>query len=341
MTKWYDDDKIDEGVVLSSRIRLARNIKKYPFSRIIENGVSEKLISEIKYIMMERTPLKDQISFLDIDKHSAPEKYSLLEKHILSGELLKSERPAGILLFNDESVCILINEEDHLRIQSIFPGHDINNAFSLADKIDDLIEENVEYAFDKDYGYLTSCPTNTGTGLRASFMIHIPVIEMTGQLRNVIEAIGKFGMTLRGIYGEGSEPMGSIYQISNQITLGKSEEEIIYNLEKVTAFIIDQETKLREELMSSNKYELIDKIYRSYGVLAHCKRITKKEAMELLSLIRLGYITNILDMKRPKQNIYSIMMNIQPGNLQKNVNRPLDESERDIERAKFINEALN
>ncbi len=337
MRKWYMDDVIDEGVVISSRVRLARNIKKYPFSNIIDDEQSKALLEEVKHIITDRTHLGEQMHFLNLEEKSILEKQSLLEKHVLSMDLLKKNRPSGVLLFEDESVCVSLNEEDHIRIQSIFPGHNIENAFSLADKIDDLIEESVEYAFHKDYGYLTSCPTNTGTGLRASFMIHIPAIEITGQLRNVIEAISKFGMILRGIYGEGSEPMGSIYQISNQVTLGKSEAEIIDSLEKVTTFIIGQETKLRNGLLSQQKQELYDKICRGYGTLRYCKKISKKEAMDLLSLVRLGYLTNLLDESKPKQNIYHIMMGIQSGSLQQNLNRELTPAEIEVARANFIN----
>lgn len=340
MKKWYEDERIDEDVVISSRIRLARNIKKYPFSTILQKSDTDKLINEVKdSVINDSNYIGDSFEFIKFDDLSNIDKYSMVENHTVSNDIIKKNNSAA-LIKNDDSASILINEEDHIRIQSVSIGNDINSAWEFANNIDNLIEERIEYAFDKDFGYLTSCITNTGTGLRASFMIHIPMIEMSGNLANISRAIGKFGMTMRGIYGEGSESLGSIYQISNQITLGKSEKEIIEALKSVTNQIIEQEKELRNNVIKNNSAKFEDKIYRSYGILCSCRQISSKEAMKLLSDVRLGFMTKILKFNKPEKNIYNIMMNVQPGNLIKLCGKNLSETERDIERAKYLNEQL-
>ena len=338
--KSYENKDLDKEIVISSRIRLARNLKKYPFSRALSNEKAKELIAEVTAaIKNERTFLSTMFEYIDLNKADKNEKISMLENHIISPELVNKTAPCGVLLKDDASVSILVNEEDHLRIQSVFSGYNIDKAWDMANKIDDLIEESVEYAFDKNYGYLTSCPTNTGTGLRASFMLHLPMLEKTERIRPIAQSLTKFGMTLRGIYGEGSEPLGSIYQVSNQITLGKSEEEIIESLKNLTTHIIEQEKALREEYKKNNLLDFQDMVYRAYGILKNCKKISSKEAMGYLSDVRLGLTSEILNIK-PKANIYNVMMNIQSGNLQKANNGSFDENQRDEIRAKYLNDIL-
>ncbi len=340
MTKWYEEKDLDKQTVISSRIRLARNLKKYPFSAAISEEKSKQLIEEVKNaIKNERTFLSEMFEYTELNNLSYEDKTAMLENHIISADLINKKSPCAALIQNDESVSILLNEEDHLRIQSICAGYNIDKAWQNADKIDDLIEESVEYAFDKNYGYLTACPTNTGTGLRASFMLHLPMLEKTGRIRSISQSLSKFGMTMRGLYGEGSEPLGSIYQISNQITLGKSEEEIIDSLKNLTAQIIEQEKSITEQYKKYHKLEFEDMIFRSYGILKNCKLISSKEAMQLLSDVRLGINSDVLKTS-PKANIYNIMMNIQSGNLQKRCGKTLNESERDIQRAQYLNDVI-
>lgn len=339
--KWYDSNEVNNNIVISSRIRLARNIKKYPFSSKLLSNQAADLINEVKdSVINSRTAFGNTFDFINIKDKSDAEKYSLLENHSVSYELINKKTPAAVLIKDDETVSIMINEEDHLRIQTVLPGYNIEKAWDLADKIDDLIEESVEYAFDENYGYLTSCITNVGTGMRASFMIHIPLIEMSGQIKSLSQAINKFGMTLRGIYGEGSESLGSIYQISNQVTLGKSEKEIIEALKNVTNQIIEQENTLKSEVIKDRKIELEDKIFRSYGILTNCRKISSKEAMQLLSDLRLGFMTGILHAENNPINIYKIMMNIQPGNLVKYINKNISLDDRDVQRADYIRDML-
>lgn len=341
MSKWFEQEEADNDIVISSRIRLARNLKKYPFYGLINNEQSKEMISDVvSAIKNDKTSFGDTFSFIELDKISDIDKYSMLENHSISYDIIKKEKPTAVLLKDDESVSVMINEEDHVRIQTIMPGYNIDKAWDLADKIDNLTEESVEYAFDKDFGYLTSCITNLGTGLRASFMIHIPFIEMSGRLRGISQAIAKFGMTLRGIYGEGSKPLGSIYQISYQVTLGKSEDEILEVLKSITNQVVEQERELRDEIIKNNKIGFEDKIYRAYGVLKYSKNMTSEEAINLLSDLRIGYMTGILKEPKPKTNIYNIMMNIQPENLMKIINKKCDEKERDRQRALYISSQL-
>ena len=339
MEKWYNDAGLDNHIIISCRCRLARNIKKYPFALLLNDEAAASVINEtVSSIKNERSFLSDQFEYIDVQNRSPLEKLALVNKHMVSPEFIRASKPRGLLVKDDESCGIMINEEDHIRIQAIFAGDNMDAAWDMTDKIDNLIEESVEYAFDKDFGYLTSCPTNAGTGLRASYMVHIPLLEKTGQLRGIAQTIGKLGMTARGIYGEGTEPMGSIYQISNQVTLGKSERDIIKTLQGVTGQIIEQELRLREKLTKEDNPDISDVIYRSYGILANCRKISGKEAIKLLSDVRLGYMTGILDKRRPKNNIYSIIMNIQPGLMQYNRGKEIPENERDILRADYIRE---
>ena len=336
MGKWYENGP-DEQIIISCRCRLARNIKKYPFRTILKDEAADSAISDsVKALKNDRSPLSPFFEYIDLNKCTPLEKQAYVNKHVISPEFVKMNGPKGLLVKDDESCSVMLNEEDHIRIQSIFPGDGLEVAWDMTDKIDNLMEETIEYAFDKDYGYLTSCPTNTGTGLRASYMVHIPLLEKTGHFRGIVQTIGKFGMTARGIYGEGTEPMGSIYQISNQVTLGKSEHEIIKSLQGVTNQIIEQELKLRTRLMRGDNPDVTDVVYRAYGILANCRKISGKEAIKLLSEVRLGYMTGILAKNKPKNNIYSIIMNIQPGLLQHSHGAELTEEKRDALRADYI-----
>ncbi|MDR1540008.1 MAG: protein arginine kinase [Clostridiales bacterium] len=330
MKTWHSEAKADETPIISSRVRLARNIKKYPFLSRITPEQSKMMIRETT------DRLSNHFEFIAFDQKSDAEKRFLLERHIISPEFLKITKPKGLLMQRDEKISIMINEEDHIRIQAICAGDDIDSVWDTANKVDDLLEENTEYAFDKDYGYLTSCPTNTGTGLRASFMVHLPMLERTGQFKSVLTAVSKFGMTIRGIYGEGSEPMGHIFQISNQITMGKSEEDIISSLKRITSQVIESETRFQEKALSERRISTADRIYRSFGTLRYARSLSGKEAMEHLSSIRMGYMMKILDAPKPDLTLYQIMMDIQPGNLQLIKGRELNEIERDIARAEYL-----
>lgn len=336
MKKWYEDQLCDQGIVISSRIRLARNIKKYPFPVKISEEQAKNMIDEVKAaIMNERTPFADDFKFIKVNETDDIEKTGFVESHVISPVLANKRQSCGVLLKSDNTISIMVNEEDHIRIQTMFPGEDIDKAWDLADKIDNLIEERIEYAFSEEGGYITACPTNMGTGLRASFMLHLPAVEKAGQLRNIVTVLGKFGITVRGTYGEGTEALGSIYQISNQLTLGQSEEDIIKNLKNAVTFVKEQEEKLRASRLASNRLEAEDEVYRAYGVLTNARKITAKEAFDCLSKIRYGFMCKLIDIKKPTKTIYDIMINIQPAHMQSRM-EVSDVNKRDEKRAEYL-----
>jgi len=335
---WYQEPTTDESQILSSRVRLARNVKNYPFRRKMNLANASAMVSETTGAV---ALAGSHFRYLDIHSLGGPEQMVFLEKHVVSPEFLKENLPKGLLISDSENISVMVNEEDHIRIQSIEPGEDLTAAHKMAGLIDDLIEERVEFAFHTEYGYLTACPTNTGTGLRASYMIHLPCLDKADLIKTLLPHIAKFGITLRGIYGEGTAPMGSIYQISNQTTLGKSEEDIIQSLQNVTRNVIKQEQNALDKLLDTRREHLEDRIYRAYGILTHCRQISAKEAMDLLSDVRLGYMANLLEKPKPAKRIYQTMMEIQPGHLQRRAGQEMSEQERDSARAKYLREIFN
>jgi len=342
MTPWYKDPHTDDGPIISSRVRLARNVKKYPFHSKLSSREAREMIAEATAaIKNDRTVWGNKFGFMEPSYYSELERRVFLEKHIISQEFIKEGLPKGLLLQNDFNISIMLNEEDHIRIQALCAGDDIKAAWDMANHIDDLIEESVEYAFDQEFGYLTACPTNVGTGMRASFMIHLPMMEKTGQLKKILPTISKFGIAIRGLYGEGSESMGGIFQISNQITLGKSEQDIIKGLQSVAKNVIDKEIWLREKMMDTHRIDIENNVWRAYGILSYGRRASIKEAMEMISEIRMGYAMGILTIPRPRKSLYQIMMEIQPGHLLRVSSVELDESARDENRATYLRDIFN
>jgi len=329
---WFTQSVTDESPILSSRIRLARNLRKYPFHQKLNAPGATEMVAEITQAV--------PADFHKMDMHSLSEAEQkvFLEKHVVSPEFLRGTLARGLVISSDQNISVMVNEEDHIRIQSVKPGDALVDALSTANAVDDRIEETLEYAFHAEYGYLTACPTNTGTGLRASYMIHLPFLERTDKIKSLLPAITKFGITLRGIYGEGTESMGGIYQISNQTTLGKTEEDIIEVLQNMTRNVMEHEEKARDKMLTTHRADQENMIYRAYGVLAYSRKITAKEAMDLLSEVRLGYLYNLLDRPKPAKQIYQIMMEIQPGHLQRLAGREMDEAERDYARAAYLRE---
>lgn len=336
--KWYEDILTDEDIIISSRVRLARNIKKYPFAVKMNDTEAEAVLKAVKEsVMNERTPLGNRFSFYNMAETEDNLKLDLMARHLISPDMVKSKRPSGVLVMDDESISIMINEEDHIRIQTFAAGDNIDKAYDLADKIDNMMEETLDYAFDEKYGFITSCPTNFGTGLRASYMMHLPCLEKTGNIKQIINAVSKYGITVRGIYGEGTEALGSIYQISNQVTLGKSEKEILELLKKVGNIVKEQEIRIREMLIAKDKIAFTDRIYRSYGILANAKKISAGEAMEHLSNVRLGILSGLLEKKKPLFPVNSIIVSTQPAVLQMRAGYDLTPDKRDAMRAAYIN----
>lgn len=334
--QWYTIED-DVSPVISCRVRLARNCKNYNFFVKLEHAEAHQMIQEI----VGNINLQNYInfSFTDILQKTDIEKLSLLEHHKISLDLLRGEQPRAVLSSADDTVHIMLNEEDHIRIQCIAPGKNIQRAYTTADYVDNLIEEKIEYAYDETVGYLTSCPSNIGTGMRASYMVHLPMIEKTGKLQGIVNTLSRAGMTIRGIYGESSGSIGHIYQISNQCSLGRDEDEIINILENLTNQIVETEQETLQNQIKKHKTYFEDQVYRAFGILKHCRQIDIKEARKLLSTLRLGVVSGIIK-NVSRMSIYAIMMNIEYGNLKLNMGVNMPDSEIDILRAEYIRNNL-
>ncbi|WP_121610337.1 protein arginine kinase [Mesobacillus foraminis] len=341
VSSWMSEDGPDSDIVLSSRIRLARNLSEINFPTLATNEESGKVIETIEErISKGPAPGFGKMELLKMDDIKPLQKRVLVEKHLISPHLAENSPHGAFLLSENEEISIMINEEDHIRIQCLFPGLQLSEALEAANLIDDWLEENINYAFNEHYGYLTSCPTNAGTGLRASVMMHLPGLVLTRQMNRILPAINQLGLVVRGIYGEGSEALGNIFQISNQITLGKSEEDIVEDLNSVVSQLIAQERSARGALQKTSNIQLEDRVFRSYGTLAHSRIIETKEAANCLSDVRLGidmgYIKDI-----PRNILNELMILTQPGFLQQYAGGPLSPDERDIRRAALIRERIN
>lgn len=332
MTKWLDSVGTDEDVVISTRLRIARNISNYKFPDFMAMDESQAVIEEVLNAMKDN---KDIYRFYRVDDLSELERVELVEDHLISPRLAKSSKNGGFLLREDEKSTIMINEEDHIRIQVLLSGLNTHDGWEICSEIDDHLEKNIEYAFHEKFGYLTSCPTNVGTGLRASVMVHLPCLSMTGHINTIIDGLGKIGLTSRGIYGEGSKALGHLFQISNQTTLGENEEEIIKKLNRVVLQIVARERSTRGYMLDKKKIELEDKIFRSLGILNYSRLISSTEAMTHLSNVKLGCDVAIINSINPK-DIVKLMIDIQPANIQRNSNKEMTKDERDIYRAQII-----
>ncbi|GGD03715.1 protein-arginine kinase [Thalassobacillus devorans] len=340
ISPWMKEEGPDSDIVLSSRIRLARNFAQVTFPIIAKE---EELKPILDFFNQEyaHQSFKDyrNLELVEMSRLKSIEKRVLVEKHLISPHLAEHSDHSAALISENEQISVMINEEDHLRIQLYYPGFQLEKALQRASELDDWLEEKINYAFDEKRGYLTACPTNVGTGMRASVMMHLPALAMTQQVNRMIPAINQLGLVVRGIYGEGSEALGNIFQISNQITLGKSEEDIVEDLQSVVRQLVDQERKARETLMQRSGIQLEDRVFRSYGVLKNSRIIESKEAAKCLSDVRLGIDLGFI--KNVSQNILNeLMILTQPGFLQQYAQETLTPDQRDVRRASLIRERL-
>ncbi|MFC7394815.1 protein arginine kinase [Scopulibacillus cellulosilyticus] len=341
VSPWMQQEGPDDDIVLSSRIRLARNLSDFTFPVIANEQQSKQALDHIKE-KLEGKSYNTMGSFdlVTMAELQPIEKQVLVEKHLISPNLAEDANHGAVLINENESVSIMINEEDHLRVQCLFPGFQLNEALTLANGIDDWIEEKFDYAFDEHRGYLTCCPTNVGTGLRASVMMHLPALMITQRMNRIAPAINQFGLVVRGIYGEGSQALGNIFQISNQMTLGKTEEDIVEDLRGVTMQLIQHEKAARKDLLEMSKLQLEDRVYRSYGTLAYSRIIHSKEAAKCLSDVRLGIDLGLI--KGVSHHILNeLMILTQPGFLQHYFQETLSPNQRDVRRATLIRERLH
>ena len=337
MDIWYKNPEVDNSIIISSRIRLARNLRKYRFTSSFTQTDAKNIINDIKEIILERSLyIANNLEFSELDSIDVDCLNYYSERHSISRFMVESEHNRAFFKDLSENLSIMINEEDHIRIQNIGAGEDLDDCYSMANKIDDLLSENLEYAYDHDFGYLTACPTNVGTGIRASYMLHLPVMEHSGSLKEHSEIITKAGFTLRGAYGEGSASLGSIYQLSNQLTLGYSEEEILGFLKQLTNKIVEKENSLRKTLVSTMPLELQDRVHRAYGLLSHARKMNLDEAMRLLSHIRVGQHLGYIAPISKSRTLYNIMIDIQPYSLQFLTEKAASPEHLDILRAEYL-----
>ena len=337
---WINESGPLRDVVLSSRIRLARNIADIPFPSIMKPEHGEQVANKVRDSFNDRKP-SDTLNFAFMHMRDVPvvERQILVEKHLASQDLMKQYGISSILLDTSEKITVMINEEDHIRMQCILPGFQLNQAWELLNQVDDTIEDHVEYAFHEELGYLTSCPTNVGTGLRSSVMMHLPALTMNKQMNVILQTISKIGLTARGIYGEGSEALGNIYQISNQITLGPSEEEIINNLILACRQIVEKERIARRALYKTASIQFDDAIWRGFGILQNARVLELKEFMTLVSQLRMGLSMGLITGFTLEQ-IDGLMTAGQPANVVKKAGRAVESNEIDIARAEVIRQTM-
>ncbi len=330
---WYKE-KNENDIIISTRIRLARNIKKYPFPNAMTEAQLKQATGEIERAITEgHSSLSGSFKSYHLKDISELERGVLIEKHLISPDLGKH---ASVMISDDEAMSIMLMEEDHIRLQIIKSGLCLEEAWSLADKVDDLLEENTEYAFHKELGYLTACPSNAGTGLRASVMMHLPALTMTNNMERIISSASSLGIAVRGLYGEGSKAQGSLYQISNQITTGLAEKELIDKLSNIVNQIKSHEEAMRKKLLADNKSALEDKLWRSLGTLKYARSISSAEAKSLLSDVILGANMGILD----NANYIELLIETEPHILSTNFGKALTPEERDAKRAEFLRQSV-
>ncbi|MCM3715715.1 protein arginine kinase [Halalkalibacter oceani] len=340
LSPWTKKAGPDSDIVLSSRIRLARNLEEYKFPLLASMEESYAVSKHIgEALTQQEFQEVGPLELVRMDELKTNEKRVLVEKHLISPHLADQSKYGAVLLDKEEAVSIMVNEEDHLRIQCLWPGFQLEKGLQTANAIDDWIEGLLTYAFDEKRGYLTSCPTNVGTGLRASVMMHLPALAMTQQLNRILPAINQLGLVVRGIYGEGSEALGNLFQISNQITLGKSEEDIVEDLRGVVLQLIQQERAARNMLLDHSRLQLEDRVSRSYGILCHSRLIESKEATQRLSDVRLGIDLGLIQ-GLSATILNELMILTQPGFLQQYAGDVLSSNQRDERRATLIRERM-
>ena len=325
-------------IVMSSRVRLARNLADYPFSHWASKKEQETALETSKQSILSIKKLKDSL-FLEIEKLDPIDKQFLVERHLMSKEHMVDSENKGLCVGQDEVISIMINEEDHLRMQVMKSGFNLKEAWQILDDIDNELGNSLDFAYSVDFGYLTACPTNTGTGMRASVMLHLPSLVMTKQIGKVLQAITKLSLTARGLYGEGTEASGNFFQISNQVSLGHKEEDIIDNIDRIIKQIVDHEQSARETLLAQNREALEDRIWRAYGTLKSAHIITSTETIDLLSLARLGVDLGVIK-QADRTLINELFVITQPAHLQKLEKKKLSPNQRDVKRAEIIREKL-
>ncbi len=337
-SQWLSGEGPHAALVLSTRVRLARNLGSVPFTHRARDEQLQGVLSSVATAAQRSTPFAAGL-LLKMGDMSPLERQILVERHLVSHELGDGARPRGLLVAPDERLSLMINEEDHLRLQAMAPGFQLAEAWALADAADDALDPSLDFAFSEEIGYLTSCPTNAGTGLRASVLVHLPALVLLDEIQKVLKSIMQVGLNVRGFYGEHSEVMGNLFQVSNQTTLGRSERESIDTLERVTRQILEQEERKREQMMRDARVQVEDKVWRAYGHLRYCRSIQTREVINLCSAVRLGVALGMPGLC-PLRVVNELLVLTQPAHLQRRAGGELTPPERNVYRAQLVRERL-
>jgi len=329
----------EDHVVLSSRVRLARNVNGVPFPGRAKKQARQETCDKIKPLVFASSAMRGGFS-TGMEELKALDKQLLVERHLISREHAAKGGGSALVLNKDETLSVMVNEEDHLRMQALMPGMQIKQVWQKIDRFDTSLEKKIDYGYDASYGYLTACPTNLGTGIRVSAMLHLPGLVLIDQVNQIVQAVTKLGHAVRGLYGEGTEALGHIFQVSNQMTLGESESDIIERIHKVVLQIIEHETNARATLQQTKAKELYNHIGRAYGVLANAHIVSSKESMNQLSLIRLGVKLGMFE-DLDVAVVDGLFLATQPAHLQQLVGENLSGEERDVHRADLLRSRLS
>jgi len=336
--QWLEGRGPQADVVLSSRVRLARNLSGQAFPGRGAEENRERILQLIRSAAQATHYLTDA-AFFDLSRLSSLERQALVERRLASPDLLREDRGAGLIVGSDQSLSLMINEEDHLRLSSLFSGLDLLETFRVADQVDDRLQEKMDFAYSDEWGFLTACPTNVGTGLRASVLLHLPALVLTQRIEAELKNLSQIGMAVRGFYGESSQVSGHLFQLCNRTSLGSTELEIIENVERAGRHLLESEARAREYLMEQARPETEDKIWRAWGILENARVLTSEEFLSLSSAVRMGISMKILD--RPSlEDLNRLMVLIQPANLQLFADLEMEPKERDVWRAELVREKI-
>jgi protein arginine kinase len=336
--EWLKGCGPESDIVMSSRIRLARNLADYPFIRRCTDIDRANIESTVRERLSTVEALSD-LTFFNVADLETIDRQFLVERQLISREHANSDGARAVAIDHQEQLSLMVNEEDHLRVQVMKSGLDLVGAWERTNAVDDLVEQQLTYAFHPKLGYLTGCPTNVGTGMRVSVLVHLPALVITQQIEKVFRSLQRINLVVRGLYGEGTQAMGDFYQVSNQITLGKTEEELLAQVGDVIPVIIDYERKARDFLVNEKQNDLFDQVSRAYGTLQNAQQISSEETMFLLSRVRMGINLGLIgDLEIPQVN--QLFIRTQPAHLQKIRQTPLDTDQRNIERANYLHNQL-
>ncbi len=334
MSKWYQLSGKENDVVVCTKIALARNVKGFNFTARLSSEEKDQIAQQVKDVLDRELPNK----FITVPMHtmSQSEAISLAERNLVSPEFVSFAEGRSLSLTPDETLSIMICEEDHLKLQALLPGLETDKAYELVDRLDSILDEALNFSFDKKLGYLTMCPTNIGTAMRASVMLQLPALRITGRLLHLSNTVSKLGLVLVGAFGEGDNPVGSLYQLSNQVTLGISEEMALQNLNNIALSLIEQEREARKELMENLQFQ--DMLYRSQGTLKSARVMTFKEFMEAVSVVKIGVSTGELEGDLNKMN--ELLFTMQPATINATFGKDFVRQERDAKRAELVRETF-